>query len=355
MSAATEGHGIAVGAILPLTGEAAHWGVAACNGAQMAAEEINRAGGIGGRALTLTIEDDRSQPAAGVAAFHSILATAGAAAVLGPVTSGVTLAVAPLAQARETVLVSPAATSPKVTDAGDFIFRLVPSGSLRGRIFADYIYNDRGLRRLAALYIDNEGGIGGANAFKGRFMQLGGSIVVEERYPQGATDLRTQLAAIGSKDAQGVLVGSYPPDSVVVLKQARELSLPHPLFFTTESPQNPDVLRAAGGAADGAIYILAAPATGAAPERFARAYETKFGRKPEVFAAEGYDAMRLLSAALAAGGPSPDGRRVRDFLHGVHDYAGASGVITFDKNGDVSKPYAIMMIEDGKPQTLAVR
>src|SRR5262249_18515527 len=156
----------------------------------------------------------------GVAAFDKIMAAANPPVVLGAVCSGVTLAVAPLADRRQTVLISPASTSPKLTEAGDFIFRVIPSGGLRGKVFADYIHDDRGLRRLAVLYINNEGGIGGASAFKARFTQLGGTVVSEESYPQGATDLRAQLGRIKATKAQGVLVGSYPPDTIAILQQA---------------------------------------------------------------------------------------------------------------------------------------
>jgi branched-chain amino acid transport system substrate-binding protein len=261
-----------------------------------------------------------------------------------------------LASASKTAMISPASTTPKLTDAGDFIFRVIPSGSLRAQILANYVYKHRNLRQLAALYINNEGGIGGASAFKTQFTRLGGTIAVEETYAQGATDVRAQLAKIKDANVDGVIVGSYPPDTVVVLKQARELDLAPPLFFTTESPQNPEVLRGAGDAANGATYILAAAATGAAPEGFARAYEAKFAHKPELFAAEGYDIVQLIAGAIRAGkGAAVTGSAIRDFLYQVRGYAGASGTITFDRNGDVIKPYAIRTIEGGSPQTVVMK
>jgi branched-chain amino acid transport system substrate-binding protein len=356
VSAAAENEPITIGAVLPLTGDAAHWGIPPRDAAELAIDEINNAGGIGGRRLKLVVEDDRCQPAEGVSAFNRIMATATPAAILGAVCSSVTLAIAPLAEARKTVLISPASTSPKVTTAGDFIFRVIPSRSLRGRIFAEYLYHERGLRRLAVLYINNEGGIGGSSSFKAQFTQLGGVVVDEETYEQGATDVRAQLAKIKDANADGVMVGSYPPDTVLVLRQARELSLQQPLFFTTEAVQNPEVLRDAGEAANGAVYILAAPASGQAPDRFVDAYETKFGKKPELFAAEGYDIVRLVSDAIAATKRWPvSGSDIRDFLYQVRGYAGASGTITFDANGDVIKPFAIKTIDGGKPKTIFVK
>src|SRR5438105_1378852 len=131
---------IAIGVILPLSGEAAHWGIPARSGAELAVEQVNRAGGGGAATLELAVEDDRCNPTEGVSAFNKIMAAASPSAVLGAVCSGVTLAVAPLAETRRTVLISPASTSPKLTGAGEFIFRVVPPGSRRGKVFAEYVY-----------------------------------------------------------------------------------------------------------------------------------------------------------------------------------------------------------------------
>jgi branched-chain amino acid transport system substrate-binding protein len=201
---------ISIGAVLPLSGDAAHWGIPARAGAELAAHEINAAGGIRGRGLAVVVEDDRCSSADGVSAFNRIMASAKPpVAVLGAVCSSVTLALAPLVESRKVVLISPASTSPKLTGAGDFIFRVVPSGSVRGQVFAEYLYRDRGLRKLSVLYINNEGGIGGSTAFKARFTQLGGTVAIELPYAQGTTDLRAQLEEIKAANTEGVLVGSY--------------------------------------------------------------------------------------------------------------------------------------------------
>jgi branched-chain amino acid transport system substrate-binding protein len=353
---AVENEPITIGAVLPLTGEAAHWGIPPRHAAEFAIEEINAAGGTGGRTLKLALEDDRCRPADGVAAFNRIMAAATPPVVLGAVCSGVTLAMAPLAVQSKTVLISPASTSPKITNAGDFIFRVIPSAGLRGRLLADYLYNDKGLRNVAALYINNEGGIGGRDTFAAPFTQLGGAVVVEESYAQGTTDIRAQLTRIKASNADGVVVGSYPSDTVLVLQQARELRLRQPLFFQTEAVENPDVLREAGEAANGAVYILSAPASGEAPKKFAAAYAAKFGNRPELFAAEAYDIVRLVAGAIAAGKDRPvSGVSIRDALRQTRGYAGASGTITFDEHGDVIKPFAIRTIELGSPKTLLVR
>jgi len=356
ISALAESEPITIGAVLPLTGDAAHWGIPPRNAAELAIDEINDGGGVGGRKLRLLIEDDHCQPADGVFAFKSIMAAAAPPAVLGAVCSGVTLALAPLAESRKTVLISPASTSPKLTNAGDFIFRVIPSAGLRAQVYAEYLYNERGLRRLAALSIDNEGGIGATSSFKAQFARLGGTFAAEETYRQGATDVRAQLTKIKASGCDAVVISSYPADTVFVLRQAHELELRQPLFFQTEAVQNLQVLREAGDAANGAFYVLATPATGKAVDDFVAAYRAKFGNNPELFAAEGYDIVRLIGRAIATStGESVSGSSIRDFLYRVQEYAGASGTITFDKHGDVTKSFSIMKIEAGSPKTVLVK
>jgi branched-chain amino acid transport system substrate-binding protein len=111
---------ITIGAILPLTGEAAQWGIPPQNAASLAVEEINAEGGVDGKRLTLLVEDSKAEPKEGVSAFNKIVATSDTKVVLGAVASSVTLAVAPLAERNHVVLFSPASTSPKITDAGDY-------------------------------------------------------------------------------------------------------------------------------------------------------------------------------------------------------------------------------------------
>jgi branched-chain amino acid transport system substrate-binding protein len=139
------------------------------------------------------------------------------------------------------------------------------------------------------------------------------------------------------------------------MKQHRELGVNVPLFFLGEAVEDPNVLREAGDAANGAVYILPAPAQGEAAERFAKAYQAKYGKKPELFAAEAYDIVHLIADAVKANPGKPlNGELFRDYLYTVKGYQGASGTITFDKNGDVLKPMAIKVIENGQPKLLEV-
>ena len=346
---------IKIGAILPLTGDNAKWGIPPKKGEELAVDEINARGGIKGKKLVLLAEDTRCEPKEGVSAFNKLLTVKELKIVLGGVCSSVTLAAAPIAEKNRIILISPASTNPKITEAGDYIFRVIPSDAFRGKIFAEYLFNDLKIRLIALLYINNEGGVGNRNAFMHRFTELGGKILLDESYEQDATDMRSQIAKTKASKAEALIVVSYLGDTPLIMKQSKELGLALPLYFQTEAVEDPNVLRAAGNTSEGATYILPAPAEGERPERFSKMYVDKYSSKPELFAAEAYDAIHLIADAINAQKEayiSTD--QIRDYLYGVKNYSGASGTITFDSNGDVQKPMAIKKIKEGKPMLIKV-
>jgi len=348
-----EGKEIKIGAVLPLTGEAAQWGIPPQKGAELAIEQINAKGGLNGKKLSITFQDDTCNPQNAVSALQSILTgNSSIKLVMGAVCSSATLAIAPIAEKQGILLISPASTSPKITDAGDFIFRDIPSDALRGKVFAEYLFEKENLRKVGLLYINNDAGIGNKNAFSERFKELGGTIVGEETYDQGSTDVRSQLTKLKSLDLEALMVVSYPADTIIVVRQAKELAPKLSLFFQAEAVEDPSVIKALGKNLDGIKYILPAKAEGEIPSKFASDYKNKFGSAPELFAAEGYDAINLLALGIKQCNGKADANCIKNFLLTVKDYQGASGIITFDRHGDVTKPMAIREIREGKPTTV---
>ena len=338
---------IKIGAILPLTGDSAQWGIPPFKGAEVAAQEINQSNFLSGKNIKLIVEDTNCDPKQGVTAINKLVSVDGVKIIMGGVCSSVTLAVAPITEKKKILLISPASTNPKITEAGDYVFRIIPSDALRGEVFANYLFN-KNYRNLGIIFINNEGGKGNRDSFRKTFQDLGGQVIIEETYEQGATDLRSQLIKIKKAAPKALVIVSYPSDTYILMKQAKELGLGIPLYFQTEAVEDPNVLREAGNAAEGVIYILPAPAEGNKPTEFAQHYEKIHGIKPELFAAEAYDIIWLFATAIKETGKS-DPSSLKNYLYGVKSYQGASGVITFDKNGDVLKPMAINTIKNGKP------
>jgi len=337
---------ISIGAVLPLTGSNAQWGGPPRDAILLAADEINGRGGILGRKLEIHVEDDQCQAANAVSAAQKLLAANKPIAIIGAICSSPTLAMAPVVEREKVVLVSPGSTNPQITTAGDYVFRTIPSDAFRGKVFAQYVHS-LGNKRVSVLYINNDGGAGNQQSFSENFRSLGGTIVSTDAYPADTQDIRAQLLIIKQQNADAVLIVSYPGDTPIVLRQAYELGIRKPLFFQTEALDDPSVLAKAGKAANGATYILPAQPQGAAAQSFAQKYKARYSRDPELFAAEGYDSLMILAQALSSI-PVPSSEALKDALYKIQNYAGASGTITFDTNGDVNKPMMIKRVENGK-------
>jgi branched-chain amino acid transport system substrate-binding protein len=344
---------IKIGVILPLTGGNAQWGIPPKKGAELAVKEINAQGGVLGKRLSLVIEDGQCDPKTGISAFKKLFSIKDIKIVMGEACSSSTLAIAPIAEKNNILLISPASTSPLLTDAGDYIFRVIPSDALRGKIFAKYLFLKRNIRNVDILYINNDGGLGNRISFKNNYEALGGVVILDESYDQNSSDMRTQLSKIKASNAGALLLISYLSDTAQILKQIKELGIIKPLFLQTEAIEDPTVLKVAGNTAEGVIYILSAKADNAKQESFAKSYEREYDIKPELYAAEGYDIIYLIADAIKETNQVKPSL-IKEYIYSVSGYQGASGIITFDKNGDVIKPMVIKIIKNNEPIDLEI-
>jgi len=164
---------IKIGVILPLTGDAAKYGQSAKKGMKLAVDEINNKGGINNQRVILIIEDSQGQVKNGVSAFNKLITIDKVPIVVGELLSSITLAIAPIANEKKIIVLSPASTAPKITEAGDYIFRNVASDIVEGQIMAEYAFNKLQYKKIAILYINNDYGDGLRNSFKQKIISLG--------------------------------------------------------------------------------------------------------------------------------------------------------------------------------------
>ena len=338
----------AIGAICPLTGDAAVYGAWFKKGLDLAVEEINAAGGINGIKVKIIYEDSRALPEDGVSAMSKLVNIQKVPVVIGAMASSVTLAVAPIAERTKTVLISPASSSPKITQAGDYIFRNWPSDLFEGREMADFAYSELGIKKIAILYINNDYGLGIKEVFEKHFERLGGEIIITERYEQGGTDFRTQLTKIKDRQPEAIYLPTMAKEAGLILKQAKEIGVKS-RFLSIMGIEAPTMLEIAGDAAEGVIYSY----PGFDPDspydivqEFQEKYKVKYGEKAEAFAAHAYDAMKIVALAIERGGYTPEG--IKDALYKIKDFPGVAGLTTFDENGDVIKQVMIKIIKEGK-------
>ena len=338
---------IKIGAILPLTGDAAKYGQNTKNGIDLALEEINRKGGIKGKKVSIICEDSQADPKKAVSVFQKLTTVDKVSFFLGPLASSSVLAVAPIANKKKVIILAPAASSPKITDAGDYIFRNVMSDLFDGRAIADFAFNNLKKMTAGIIYINNDFGIGLEASFKASFEKYGGEVVIVEAFNPGGTDFRTQLAKIKSSAPEVVFLAGQK-EMGHILRQAIELGL-NPQWISFSMFEDPEILKIAGNAANNVYYtyrVFDPDSDISVVKDFTESYKRKYGQLPDIFAGLAYDAAKILTLAIGKGGQ--DMEKVKDALYNTKNFPGVVGSTTFDKNGDVIKPIGIKKVEKGK-------
>lgn len=318
-----------VGVMVPLSGDAASYGDAVRRGVGLALRDS------GSENFQLVYEDSKCEGKDAAASASKLINIDQVDAIIGELCSGATLAAAPIAEQAGVVMISPASTAPTLTDAGDYIFRTVPSDLAQGSFGAQLIH-DKGFSKLAVLYGNDDYGVGFEGVLQEAFPALGGEIVASEAVERQSTDVRAQLTKIKEAAPDALYIVSNSPDTIAAsLKQVSELGL-DVTIFGSEGLKSDDIVAAAQGAAEG-MYVTSVSAGSA---DFTAAFEGEFGEAPGPFAAQAYDAMK----AIIDSGADADG--LKDALYDL-SFEGVSGAIDFDENGDIAGSYEVFMVKDG--------
>ena len=340
-----------IGVIFPLTGDAASYGDKGRKAIELSVDEINSSVSTGMK-VSAIFEDSRAEPKMGVAAIKKLIDVNKVSAVVGDIVSAVTLPAAPIAESNKVLLMAPTSSAPALTNAGDYIYRIWPSDLVEGTAIATFAI-DHGYRSAAILHLNNDYGQAIADIFKKTFEGKGGKVLLNEGYLANATDFRTVLAKIKNAKPDVIYVAGYYADTSVILKQAKELAI-KAQFLGTTAIEDDKFLELAGTAAEGIIYPLATgfdPASNSpVVQAFVKAFETKYGYKPGWVEAHCYDAFKLVyTAASQVKGPI-NGTQIKDKIDQMGEYKGVTGIIKFDKNGDVIKPVVFKIVKNGKFQ-----
>ncbi|MEK7399320.1 MAG: penicillin-binding protein activator [Candidatus Poribacteria bacterium] len=332
------------GFIGPLTGPAAAWGIAQKNGIEIAVEELNSAGGINGRKVEIIYEDSQMDSNKAILAMKKLTGVDKVPVVFGETASAQTLAIAPVANTAKVVLLSPISSSTAITGTG--VFRISPADNFQASIAAKLAVN-KGYKRGAIIYTNDEWGKGLTDGFKKNFTSLGGTIVSSDGTEGSTRDFRTQLTKVRESNVDFLYIPLHPDSAVPVLQQAKELGLTVPILGT-DAFSEPTIVQIAKKAAEGIVYVVAKSPSGKSFEDFSKKYHDKFSEAANYNAAAGYDAVMVITEAIKKA-KSIKGEDIKSALYTIKDYSGVSGVITFDANGDVtSKEFESMVIKDGK-------
>lgn len=307
--------------------------------AELAAEEINAAGGIGGRPLELVVRDDYADADSAVF-IAGDLYESGVSAVVGHLFSGTTLAAAPVYNGGDNPVaaISPSSSSPEVSSAGDHTFRVCPSDLAHGAVLAEWVRETLGLERGAVLYLNDQYGRGIRQTFVEHFERLGGRLESVDPYLGDRPDVGPYLDRMArNRNIQFLVVAGNRGEGEEVLRQARRRGITVPIL----GGDGLEGIEAAGTLAEG-VYLTSAyfPTipTGA-NRRFVEAYRRKYpgAGLPNQPAAATYDAVYLLSQVIGRAGT--ERQAVRRALAGVGSetpaFEGVTGVVAFDAVGDV--------------------
>lgn len=338
-----------VGVFVPLSGQFSDFGVSTLNGIKMAADEINARGGVGGRKITLVVKDDEGRPDLAATVVARMIANEKVHAVLGEVASSNTLAAASVAQREAIPMITPAATNPRVTQVGDYIFRACFTDPFQGEFLARFVANTLKARRAAILFDDNSDYSRGlVEAFTRTFGRLGGRVALTQKYAQTDEDFAAQLVAIRAARPDVIFVPGYYAQAGVIARQARRLGLGQPLIGV-DGWDAPQLWQSGGRALDGSFmsnhYSTEDPRP--ANQKFIAEYRKRHGQLPDSLAALGYDAMGMLAEAFRGAGTT-DGAKLRDAIARTKNYAGVTGTITLNAQRDAVKPGIVFKLQNGK-------
>ena len=324
------------------------WGQNAKEGIDLAVEQLNNAGGIDGTRVIVIYEDSQGLPKEGLTAFNKLVTMDKVPVVIGDIASSVVLAVAPIANREEVVLFSPGATAPNISEAGSYVFRNWNSDIVESQVMAEYAYQKLGLRSVAILYINNDYGQGLKEVFSREFKAEGGTITTAEALEQNATDFRAQLTKIKATKPDALYLAAYPGEIPLVLKQATQLGVTAHVLATVAA-EDPQVPKVAGKAAEGLTYPYPSPPDpkSQAVTTFVTLYKATYGKEPGIGISNCWDAVNMIAEAIRLSGGS-GGPDIQKGLMMLKDFDGASGVMTFDHNGDVHKPMGLKTIHNGE-------
>jgi len=341
---------IKIGEFASLTGKEAAFGQSSHKGTLLAIEELNAAGGVLGKRIDFIYEDNRSSPGESATIAKKLITRDRVVALLGEVASGRSLEAAPIAQSSQVPMISPSSTNPKVTETGDYIFRVCFTDPFQGQLLSGFARQTLKAQKIA-IFADVSApySMGLAQYFREPFVAGGGQVVAEQKYTGGDKDFKAQLTAIKAQNPDAIMVPGYYTDVGLIVAQARQLGIKVPMFGG-DGWEAPELIQIAGTALEDTYYSTHFSPENSDPvvQKFVAAYKAKFnGETPDAMAALGYDSAMVLADAIRRAGTT-DGPKLRDAIAATKGYAGVTGATTLDAQRNASKPAVIITVKDGK-------
>lgn len=340
---------IVIGHYASMTGNTAHFGQDTDKAARLAADQLNAAGGVLGKKLKIVTLDTRGDGAEAANAVTRLIDVERSTAILGEVASTLSLQGGPIAQRRKIPMVSPSSTNPKVTQIGDYVFRVCYIDPFQGKVMATFARQTLKLDKVAILKdVKNDYSIGLADAFQKAYVASGGTIAAEQSYSAGDTDFSAQVTAIKSSGAQAIWVPGYYAEVGAIARTAARLGLKVPLLGG-DGWDAPELFTIGGDALNGSYFSNHFAPDQASPEakKFVDDFKAKYGQEPTGLGALGYDGVMVIADAIKRAG-KVEPAAIRDALAATKDFVTVTGKITMDKDRNPEKSVVVLKIDGGK-------
>ena len=340
--AAAQGGPIKIGAILPLTGSGASYGVWMKGGAEMAAEEINAAGGIAGRKLEVIYEDHAADASKAVNAMRRLVEVEKVPFSLTSY-SAPTLAVQPIAVQNKVVLMNGGGQSDNLANK-EYLYNNIPVVSNEVGVIADWLAKEKKLTSAVMIVANDEAGRNAAKTFGERFAAAGGKVLAEEQVALDGTDFRAQLAKLKARGGNLLYISSYGRNVAIIADQARELGITIPMAGTSWILV-PEVMKSKG--AEG---ILTTKLPFDPNSAFAKKFKEKYKTDAGFFAVQYYNATQIFAKAAAEAlkkGPLT-GEGVKNAIESVKAFDTVSGKLVFQANHGAVMDIEVGALKGGK-------
>ena len=340
---------VKIGGIGPITGAYANYGLSEKNGAELAVKEINEAGGIAGKQIELSYQDSQGESESAVNAYGKLMDW-GMEVSLGCVLSGENASVVAAARDDDVLLITPSGSADKCIDGNDKAFRVCFYDSYQGAAAAQYIKDNNMVDTVGILYqSDNDYSVGLYNAFVAKCGELGITIAETQTFTSTtSTDFSTQVNALVASGAKLVFIPIYAEEASTFLTQARGKFAGDVYFFGADGldgilgkvEQDPTI-------ANNVLMLTPFSADNPAEnvQSFVKKYQESYGATPDQFAADAYDAIYAIKAAVEKAG-STSGAALASALTSL-TVEGVTGIMTWTADGNTNKPASAILYYDG--------
>lgn len=340
---------VKIGGIGPLTGAYANYGLSEKNGAELAVKEINEAGGIAGKQIELSYQDSQGESESAVNAYGKLMDW-GMEVSLGCVLSGENASVVAAARDDDVLLITPSGSADKCIDGNDKAFRVCFYDSYQGAAAAQYIKDNNMVDTVGILYqSDNDYSVGLYNAFVAKCGELGITIAETQTFTSSTnTDFSTQVSALVSSGVKLVFIPIYAEEASTFLTQARGKFADDVYFFGADGLDGIlGKVEQDTSLANNVLMLTPFSADNPAEnvQSFVKKYQEAYGATPDQFAADAYDAIYVIKAAVEKAG-STSGAALASALTSL-TVEGVTGIMTWTADGNTNKPASAILYYDG--------